>query len=166
MTRPASGDYSGPATVPNPTIWAGPVPPRVQRKWHTLRHHQWVRISMGRCRTPAYTVWTSRFDPGPPRVCEPDPWNGIRTPCMGSRPPTVGSQDIAYSGLNQDLGGVRCRHVSRPDLVGSGPYHIHSCSPPRRRPDAATWPTARGVSQRAEPDIKPLGYARLCIYYR
>jgi hypothetical protein len=31
-----------------------------------------------------------------------------------------------------------------------GPYHIHFCSPPRRRPDAATWPTARDVSQRME----------------
>jgi hypothetical protein len=27
------------------------------------------------------------------------------------------------------------------------------------RPDAATWPTARDVSQRAEPDIRPPGYA-------
>jgi hypothetical protein len=25
-------------------------------------------------------------------VCEPDPWNGIQTPYMGSRPSTVGSQ--------------------------------------------------------------------------
>jgi hypothetical protein len=29
--------------------------------------------------------------------------------------------------------------------------------PLRRRPDAATWPTARDVSQRAEPDVRPLG---------
>jgi hypothetical protein len=41
----------------------------------------------------------------------------------------------------------------------SGPCHIRFCSPPRRRPDAAAWPTARDVSQRAEPDIRPLGYA-------
>jgi hypothetical protein len=32
------------------------------------------------------------------------------------------------------------------------------CSPPRRRPDAAAWPTARDVSQRAGPDVRPLGY--------
>jgi hypothetical protein len=31
------------------------------------------------------------------------------------------------------------------------------CSPLRRRLDAATWPAARDVSQRAEPDIRPLG---------
>jgi hypothetical protein len=32
----------------------------------------------------------------------------------------------------------------------SGPYRIHFYSPPRWRPDAATWPTARDVSQRTE----------------
>jgi hypothetical protein len=29
----------------------------------------------------------------------------------------------------------------------------------RWRPDAATWPIARDISQRAEPDIRPLGRA-------
>jgi hypothetical protein len=41
----------------------------------------------------------------------------------------------------------------------SGPYRVLFCSPPKRRPDAATWPTARDVSQRAEPDVRPLGRA-------
>jgi hypothetical protein len=41
----------------------------------------------------------------------------------------------------------------------SGPYRIRFCSPPRRRPDAAAWPTAHDVSQRAKPDVRPLGYA-------
>jgi hypothetical protein len=41
----------------------------------------------------------------------------------------------------------------------SGPYRVRFCSPLRRRPDAATWPTARDVSQRAEPDVRPLGHA-------
>jgi hypothetical protein len=58
--------------------------------------------------------------------------------------------------------------VSRPALVRSGPIRIHSCSPLRRSPDAATWHAARDVSQRAEPDsatwhaardVRPLGYA-------
>jgi hypothetical protein len=62
--------------------------------------------------------------------------------------------------------GVRCRHVSRPSLLGSGPNRIYSYCPPRRRPDAAAWLTAHGVSQRAEPGMKPLGYARLFIHYR
>jgi hypothetical protein len=46
-----------------------------------------------------------------------------------------------------------------PDLVWCGPVRIHFCSPPRQRLDAATWPTARDVSQRVEPDVRPLGYA-------
>jgi hypothetical protein len=41
----------------------------------------------------------------------------------------------------------------------SEPYRIRFRSPPSRRPDAATWPTARDVSQRAEPDVRPLGHA-------
>jgi hypothetical protein len=40
-----------------------------------------------------------------------------------------------------------------------GPYRKRSHSPLRRRPDAATWPTGRVVSQRAEPDVRPLGRA-------
>jgi hypothetical protein len=32
-------------------------------------------------------------------------------------------------------------------------------SPLKRRPDAATWLVARDVSQRAEPDVRPLGRA-------
>jgi hypothetical protein len=96
------------------------------------------------------------------------PGMGSGPPCMGSGPPTVGSQGLRTKhtrALIRTQAGVRCRHVSRPDLVGSGPYHINSCSPPRWRPDAATWPTTRGVSQRAEPGMKPLGYTRLCIHY-
>jgi hypothetical protein len=46
-----------------------------------------------------------------------------------------------------------------PGLIWCGPVRIRLCSPPRRRPDAATWPTARDVSQRAKPDVWPLGYA-------
>src|SRR5690242_712328 len=45
-----------------------------------------------------------------------------------------------------------------PDLVWCGPVRIHFCSPPRQRPNAATRPTARDISQRAEPDVRPLGY--------
>jgi hypothetical protein len=41
----------------------------------------------------------------------------------------------------------------------SGPYRERSHSSFRRRPDAATWPTARDVSQRAEPDVRSLGRA-------
>jgi hypothetical protein len=40
-----------------------------------------------------------------------------------------------------------------------GPCPLHICSLLRRRPDAATCPTACDVSQRAEPDVRPLGRA-------
>jgi hypothetical protein len=39
----------------------------------------------------------------------------------------------------------------------SGPYRVRFCSPLRRRPDAAMWPTAHNVSQRVEPNVRPLG---------
>jgi hypothetical protein len=35
---------------------------------------------------------------------------------------------------------------------------VRSRSPLSRGPDAATWPIARDVSQRAEPDVRPLGH--------
>jgi hypothetical protein len=41
----------------------------------------------------------------------------------------------------------------------SGPYRVRFYSPLRRRPDAATWPTAHDVSHRAEPDVRTLGRA-------
>jgi hypothetical protein len=41
----------------------------------------------------------------------------------------------------------------------SRPYCVRFRSPFRRRPDAAAWPTARDVSQRAEPDVRLLGRA-------
>jgi hypothetical protein len=47
--------------------------------------------------------------------------------------------------------------VSRPSLVRTCP--LRHCSLPGRRPDAATWPTARDVSWRAEPDVSPPGCA-------
>jgi hypothetical protein len=108
-------------------------------------------------------VWSRTFT-----CANPTPGMGSGPPHMGSGPPTMGPQGSRTEhtrALIRTRTGVRCRHVSRPDLEGSGPYHIHSCSSPRRRPDAATWRTARGVGQRAEPGMNPLGYARLCIYY-
>jgi hypothetical protein len=38
-------------------------------------------------------------------------------------------------------------------------YPVRLRSPLRRRPDAATWLVALDVSQRAEPDVRPLGRA-------
>jgi hypothetical protein len=70
---------------------------------------------------------------------------------VGSGPLTVGSRGSRTENtqaLIKGQAGVRSRHVS-------GPYRIRFCSPPRRRPDAAAWPTTRDVSQRAEPDVRP-----------
>jgi hypothetical protein len=39
----------------------------------------------------------------------------------------------------------------------SRPYRIRFCSLLRRSPDAAMWHGTRDVSQRAEPDVRPLG---------
>jgi hypothetical protein len=46
-----------------------------------------------------------------------------------------------------------------PDPVWCRPVRLRHCSPPGRRPDAATWPTACDVSRRVESDIRPPGYA-------
>jgi hypothetical protein len=82
-----------------------------------------------------------------------------RTPGTGPRPlcgvrathtKVLGFWDKEYPGLNQGQAGVRSRHVSRP-------CRVRFCSPLKRRPDAATWPIARDVSQRAEPAVRPLG---------
>jgi hypothetical protein len=86
---------------------------------------------------------------------EPDPWDESRTPLCGVRAThsrVPGFWDKEYPDLNQDQAGVWSRHVS-------GPRRVCFCSLLRRRPDAATWPTARDVSQRAEPDVRPLGRA-------
>jgi hypothetical protein len=121
---------------------------------------------MGKCQTPVYTVQASKFGPGPPRVrtepleWDPDPPCGVQAAHSG----VLGFQDKTYPDLNQDPGGGPEPTCVQTRSGGIAPYHIHFCSPPKRRPDAATWPTTRGVSQRAEPGIKPLGYACLCIY--
>jgi hypothetical protein len=84
---------------------------------------------------------------------KPDPWDGSRTPLCrvwAAHGRVPGFWYKEYSGLNQGQAGVRRRHVSRP-------YRVRLCFPLRRSPDAATWPTARDVSQRAEPDVWPLG---------
>jgi hypothetical protein len=85
----------------------------------------------------------------------PNPWYRFWSPLCGVRAihsKVSGFWDKEYLGLNQGQAGIRSRHVS-------GPYRVCFCSPLRRSPDAATWPTAREVSQRAEPDVRPLGRA-------
>jgi hypothetical protein len=107
---------------------------------------------MGKCRAPAYTDQTSGQSPGPPRVQTGPPGRvpglSVWGPGHSQQGPGILGQRIP--GLNQGQAGIRSRHVS-------SSYRIRSCSPLRRRPDAATWPTARDVSKRAEPNVRPLG---------
>jgi hypothetical protein len=62
---------------------------------------------MGRCRSPVYTVWASKFGPGPPRVrtgplkWDSDPLYGVWATHSG----VPGFLDRTYPGLNQDPGG-------------------------------------------------------------
>jgi hypothetical protein len=137
---PISGGYSGSTAAPDPTTWAGPKPPHVQRRWHTPKHQQWVRTPTGERQTPGYTIWTPKVGPGPPdiqsrpprlvsdlHVCKPDPWNGIPIPRMGSGPPTGGSQGPRTEhtwALNRTQAGVQYRHVSRPSLVRTYPHTL------------------------------------------
>jgi hypothetical protein len=84
---------------------------------------------------------------------EPDPWDKSRTSLCGVRAThdrVPRFWDKEYPDLVQDQEGVRSRRVS-------GPCRVRFCSPLRRSPDAATWLTTRDISQRAEPDVRPLG---------
>jgi hypothetical protein len=111
---------------------------------------------MGKCQTPVRTGRTSERGPEPSRVC-PDPWGGPRTPCARSVPCTTRSKDRTcigpWAGPSWGSGDNTC-----PDLVWCRPVRLRHCSPPGRRPDAATWPTTCDVSRRAEPDVRPPGY--------
>jgi hypothetical protein len=46
----------------------------------------------------------------------------------------------------------------------SRPYPVRLRSPLRWRPAVATWLVARDISQRAEPNVRPLKPRTLCIY--
>ena len=116
---------------------------------------------------PLESVGPLHIRTGPPgrvqdlRGYRPDPRDRSRTSLCRVRDTlsrVPGFWDKEYPCLNQRQAGVRSRHVS-------GPYHVHFCSPLRRRPDAATWPTAHDVSQRAQPDVRPLGRATLHLLW-
>jgi hypothetical protein len=68
---------------------------------------------------------------------EPNPLDGSWTPLCGVRAThnkVPGFWDKEYLDLVEDQARVRSRHVF-------GPCGVRFCSPLRRRPDAATWPT-------------------------
>jgi hypothetical protein len=100
----------------------------------------------GKVSDPWVRSRTSTSVPGPLGRAPDPPLGSVRA--THSKVP--GFRGKGYPGLDQGQAGVRSRHVS-------GPYRVRFHSPLRWRPDAATRPTARDVSQRAEPDVRPLG---------
>jgi hypothetical protein len=98
-------------------------------------------------RTLVRTTRTPEYGLGLPSSV-PGPLDGVRIPSSKGRTThnEVPGQGIPWS--KQGSGTGTC-----PGLI------LHLRSPLRRRPDAATWFVARDVSQRAEPDARPLGRA-------
>jgi hypothetical protein len=102
---------------------------------------------MRKRRTPVRTTQTPKYGPRLPSSVS-GPLDGIRIPPnkVWTTHNEVPGQGISWS--KQGSGTGTC-----PGLI------LHLRSPLRQRPDAATWFVARDVSQRAEPDARPLGRA-------
>jgi hypothetical protein len=75
------------------------------------------------------------------------PLDGVQIPPSKVRA-TMRSRDRGYPGISKG-----------PVLTRVRPYPVRLRSPLRRRPDATAWLVARDISQRAEPDVRPLGRA-------
>jgi hypothetical protein len=73
--------------------------------------------------------------------------DGVQIPPSKVRA-TTRSRDRGYLGISKG-----------PVLTRVRPYPVRLRSPLRRRPVAAAWLVARDVSQRAEPDVRPLSRA-------
>jgi hypothetical protein len=144
------------------------TPPRGRLQGHHVAKEDNILQGInGGSRPPWESARPQHIWPGPPgrvqdlRGYRPDAQDGSRTTLCrvwATLSRVLGFWDKEYLGLNQGQAGVRSRHVS-------GPYHVHFRSPLRRRPDAATWHIARDVSQRAEPDVRPLGRAALHLLW-
>jgi hypothetical protein len=75
------------------------------------------------------------------------PLDGVQIPPSKVRA-TTRSRDRGYPGISKG-----------PVLTRVRPYPMRLRSPLRRRPAAAAWLVAPDISQRAEPDVRPLGHA-------
>jgi hypothetical protein len=117
---------------------------------------------MGKYRTPGYTVRTSKFGPGPPRVWTgPLEWDPTPPPPYGvrathSRVPRF--QDRTHPGLNQGLGrgpvltrvqtwygGIRTypHTLLLPAQAETRCYHVAYCA--RLKTTGGTWHDASGL---------------------
>jgi hypothetical protein len=133
------------------------VAARGQKRRYTTEYQQWVR-----------TPWGSTG----PLYVQTEPPNKVQnlhgcaqTPGTGPGPPLcrvyttlskVPGQNMhrPWTGPRRGSGDDTC-----PDPVWCGPVRLGHCSPHGWRPNAATWPTARDVSRRADLDVRPPGYA-------
>jgi hypothetical protein len=142
-------------TIYDPTTWSALGSPHGRRKDDRTQD---INSGSGLPWESVGPLCVRTGPPGKVQNCHKRAWTpgtSPRTPLgrvRATRSKIPGFWRKGYSGLDQGQAGVRSRHVS-------GPCRVCFCSPLRRRLDAATRPTARDVSQRAEPDIRPLGRA-------
>jgi hypothetical protein len=104
------------------------------------------RTSARKRRIPVRTNQTPEYGTELPSSVS-GPLDGVRIPPNKVRA-TTRSRDRGYPSISKGLVLTRVR-----------PYPVRLRSPLRRRPAAATWLVARNISQRAEPDVRPLGRA-------
>jgi hypothetical protein len=86
----------------------------------------------------------------------------MRGPPGGSHPPPPPPPPERGPGLSKVpvRGGPRHRQGSGADTCPD----LALRSPLRRKPAAAAWLVARDISQRVEPDVRPIQLCSLCIY--
>jgi hypothetical protein len=104
------------------------------------------RTSTRKRRIPVRTNQTPKYGTELPSSVS-GPLDGIRIP-PNKVQATTRSWDRGYPGISKG-----------PVLTRVRPYPVRLRSPLRRRPAASTWLVARDISQRGEPDVRPLGRA-------
>jgi hypothetical protein len=117
-------------------------------------------ISLSKASDPCTYRPDLRVGSGTPTGATRIPRTGPGPLYVGSKLPTAGSR---HSGTENTQALLKVRLGSSADTcLGPAwcrPVRVRYCSPPGRRPNAATWPIARDISQRAEPDVRPPGCA-------
>jgi hypothetical protein len=147
VRRPLSARWK----APDPTTWAAQGTPRGGKGWCVPGCTSWTEPPQGST-GPLYA------QPGPSitvrgsQASMTGPLGGIQIP-PSKVWATTRSRDRGYPSMSMG-----------PVLTRVRPYPVRLRSPLRWRPAAATWLVARDISQRAEPDVRPLKPRGLCIY--
>jgi hypothetical protein len=145
-TVPVRRSLAARRTAPDPATWTAQGAPHGEKTRSIPGCTSWIGPPRGST-GPLYA------QPGPPitvrdsQVSMPGPLDGVQIPPSKVRA-TTGSRDRGYPGISKG-----------PVLTRVRPYPMRLRSPLRRRPAAAAWLVARDVSQRAGPDVRPLGRA-------